>query len=264
MKPFRLVTASLLLVGLIGCVSGDQQRGTPHYNIVSVEDEWQLGAQLAANIAKRVQLVADPQALTYLQGIGERLVRQSRMANLPWEFHVINSPDFNAFAAPGGHIYVTSGAIRSMGSASELAGLVAHVLGHAVDRQSTAALSNQYGPRDLARIAGGINPTAYQDILNQVLSGGPSMRFSAADETAADDPAAKALQRAGYDPAGLVSMIQNVQATQGSNPGAQRFLAAHPLAAEMITSIQGQISKLPKKTGLITDEPEFHAVQGRL
>ncbi len=264
MRFNRLFAGALIAALALSCVSGDQKRGTRHYNVVSVEDEWQLGAQLAADIARREQLVTDAQALTYLHGVGERLARQSKMTNLPWEFHIIASTEVNAFAAPGGHVYLTSGAIRAMRSASELAGLVAHVLGHAVDRHTAAALSNQYGPRDLARIAGGSNRAAYQEILKQVTSGGAAMRFSATDETAADEPAANWLQQAGYDPHGLVSIIENLLAAQGANPSIQRFLAAHPLTTEMINPIREAISKLPKKPGLITDEPEFRAVQGRL
>lgn len=264
MKSCRSVMVLLVAATFaFACVSGDQQRGTRHYNIIALEDEWQLGAQLAADIARRVQFVGDPQSLTYLRGIGERLVRQTRVANVPWEFHIISSPEVNAFAAPGGHIYVTTGAIQSMRSASELAGFVEHVLGHAVDRQTAAALSDQYGTKNLSRIAGGSDRTAYDEILSQVLSGGAIMRFTAADERAADEATAKWLQGAGYDPNGLVSMIQGLQAQSG-NTGVQRFLAAHPVAADTISNLQAQISKLPKKSGLITDEPEFRAVKGRL
>jgi predicted Zn-dependent protease len=262
-KVFRQVAVVVTAAALaFGCVSGDQKPGTRHFNIVALEDEWQLGAQLSADIARRVQLGNDPQSLTYLRGIGERLVRQTRLANVPWEFHIISSPDVNVFAAPGGHIYVTTAAIKSMRSASELAGLVAHVLGNAVDRQTTVALSIQYGRKHLARIAGGSDRPAYDEILSQVLSGGTIMRFTAEDEHAADESTAKWLHGAGYDPSGLVSMIQGLQAQSG-NASVQRFLAAHPIAGDTISNIQTQISKLPKKNGLITDEPEFQAVKAR-
>lgn len=263
MRLFRPVAVVVTIAALaFACVSGDQKRGTRHFNIIALEDEWQLGAQLSADIARRGQLVSDPQSLTYLRGIGERLVRQTRLANVPWEFHIISSPDVNAFAVPGGHIYVTTGAIKSMRNASELAGLVAHVLGHAVDRQSTAALSNRYGRKHLGGIAGGSDRPAYDEILAQILSGGTLMRFTAEDERTADESTAKWLQGAGYDPSGLVSMIQGLQAQSG-NASVQRFLAAHPFAADAVSTIQAQISKLPKKSGLITDEPEFQAVKAR-
>ncbi len=258
--------AVIVLISLaIGCISGDQKRGTRHYNVIAVEDEWQLGAALSADIARQVQLVNDPQALTYLRALGERLVRQTTLSNLPWEFHIVNSPDAYAFAIPGGHVYVTTGAIKTMRTAAELGGLVAHELGHAVDRQTIAVLSARYGVRELASAANGGNPAIYKQVLSEVVPASPPMRFTSADEKTADDFAVKWLQNAGYDPNGLVGMIQALQALQATNAaGVQRFFAAHPLDNDSITEIRGEISKLPKKAGLISDEPEFHAAKDRL
>lgn len=261
---FRAVAVLAIVTFVFSCVSGDQKSGTPHYNMISIEDEWQLGAQLSADIAHRVQLVSDPQSLTYVREMGQRLVRQSRLQNLPFEFHIINSAEVNAFAAPGGHIYLTSGAIRQMHSASELAGLVGHIIRHAVDRHTTAALSKQYGTRELAKIANGSNTTAYNDILNQILADGPALHFTTADETIAEEFAPKWLQQAGYDPHGLVSLLQNLRAAQATNPSIQRFLANHPTGTDSLTRIESEIAKLPKKAGLITDEPEFHTAQSSL
>jgi beta-barrel assembly-enhancing protease len=258
--------AAILLIALaIGCVSGDQKRGTRHYNVVAVEDEWQLGAALSADIARQVQLVNDPQALTYLRSVGDRLVRQTTLSNVPWEFHIISSSEVDAFAIPGGHVYVTTGAIKAMRTAADLAGLVAHELGHAVDRQTTAALSAQYDVRELAHAANGNSPAVYQRVLAQSLPTAQPIRFTAEHEKVADDFAVKWLQGAGYDPNGAATMLQTLQAQQTTNAASvQRFFAAHPVSAEMIADIKAQVSKLPKKTGLITDEPEFHAAQGRL
>lgn len=265
MKSARRIAAVLLIALVFGCASSDQKRGTRHYNIVAVEDEWQLGAALAADIARQAQFVTDPQALTYLRTAGERLARQSTLSNLPWEFHIIVSPDVYAYAIPGGHIYITTGAFKSMRNASELAGLLAHVLGHAVDRQTTAALSSRFGLKELASAANGGNPGVYQQVLAQMLPTAQPPRFTAEEEKIANDSAVKWMQAGGDDPKGLVAMFQNLQAQQTANPAAvQKFFAAHPVSTETLADIQAQIGKLAKKAGLITDEPEFHAAQGRM
>lgn len=265
MKSSGRLAAVLLIALAVGCVSGDQKRGTRHYNVIAVEDEWQLGAQLSADIARQVQLVNDPQALTYIHSLGERLVRQTTLANVPWEFHIVSSSEAYAFAIPGGHVYVTTAAMQTTRTAAELAGLVAHELGHAVDRQTTAALSARYGVRELARAANGGNQQVYKQVLAELLPTAPPLRFTPADEKVADDYAVNWLQGAGYDPNGLAAMIQAFQAQQATSAASvERFFAAHPLGNEAIADIRAEVSKLPKKPGLITDEPEFRAAKGRM
>src|SRR6185436_8402187 len=116
---------------------------------------WQLGNQLAAEISSQVKIVNDPTG--YVSRIGQKIVAQTPMANMPWTFHLVDDPEINAFAIPGGHVYVNTGLINAANNASELAGVMAHEISHVVARHSTEQMSRQYGAQILAGLVLGQN-----------------------------------------------------------------------------------------------------------
>jgi hypothetical protein len=95
-------------------------------NYVSIEEEWQLGRELEADLARRLPLVDDATLERYVNDVGQRMVRQTNMANLPWRFHVVRDGEVNAFNVPGGLVYVHTGLLAKSGSAAEFAGALAH------------------------------------------------------------------------------------------------------------------------------------------
>lgn len=261
MKSARLIIIFAILVTL-GCGSTST---TPHFNMISVEDEWQLGAQMSHDLASQLQFANDPEALTYLRNMGERMVSQSSLATEPWDFQIVKNDEVNAFTIPGGHVYVNTGLIKAAHSASELAGALAHEVSHGVLRHGTQEMSRQFGINILANAALGKNPSTYQQVLAQVISGGATAKFSREQEKEADDLGVKLMHGAGYDPAGMANMFRTLLAEQKARPSAvQRFFATHPLTEDRIKDVEAQASKLPKKSNLITDEPEFHTIRERL
>src|SRR5437762_1524833 len=142
----RRIAVAITLALLLGCGSSATKF---KFNIIPVEDEWQLGANLARDVAHQVQLVNDAESLAYLRDMGTRIVAQIPPSNptstQTWEFLIVRDEAVNAFAIPGGHIYVNTGLIKSAHNASELAGVLAHEIAHVAMRHTTQQMSNEYG-----------------------------------------------------------------------------------------------------------------------
>ena len=251
------VVLALLLLGSCGS-SGGIGGGS-----ISLDEEWQLGNQMAAQVAQQVHIVNDPQALAYIRDVGERLHAQTPVANRPFEFEIVDDPSVNAFSIPGGHIYVNSGLIGTAGKADELAAVLAHEISHVVARHVIKQAEKQQEISAIGSILLGQNPGALQSLVAEVVAGGAMARFSRADEKQADDMGLDLMSRAGFDPHGMLDFFQRLLALQqGGNSSVARFFADHPGTQDRIDDINGKIAKMPKTSGIV-DEPEFQAIRGR-
>lgn len=258
-KPVRSLSVVVALLFLAGCGSGGGLGGG---SSVSLDEEWQLGNQMAAQVAQQIHIVNDPQALAYLRDVGERLHAQTPVANRPFEFEIVDDPSVNAFSIPGGHVYVNSGLIGTAGKADELAAVLAHEISHVVARHVIKQAEKEQEISAIGSILLGQNPGALQTLVAQVVAGGAIARFSRADEKQADDMGLDLMVRAGYDPHGMLDFFQRLLALQqGGNNSVSRFFADHPGTQDRIDDISGRINKMSKTSGIV-DEPEFQAIRG--
>ena len=258
MKPVvRSFSVVVALLFLASCGSGGGVVG----GSISLDEEWQLGNQMAAQVAQQVHIVNDPQAQAYLRKIGEQLHMQTPIANRPFEFEIVDDPSVNAFSIPGGHVYVNSGLIGTAGKANELAAVLAHEISHITARHVIKQAEQQQEISAIGSILLGQNPGALQTLVAQVLAGGAMARFSRADEKQADDMGLDLMTRAGFDPHGMLDFFQRLLTLQqsGSNAAA-RFFADHPGTQDRIDDISGRISKMSKTSGVV-DEPDFQAIR---
>ena len=259
MKHARHAAAFLIVFALTACggSGGD-------FNLISLEEEWQLGQQLSQDIARQVRLNNDPAVNSYIQQMGAKIVAQTSMANLPWHFHVVDDPEINAFAIPGGHVYVNTGLIKNADNASELAGVMAHEIHHVVARHSTEQMSRQYGLQILAGLALGQNPNELAALAANIVAGGTLARFSREAEEEADRLAVPAMARAGYNPQGMVTMFQELLEHQQRQPSSvEQFFSTHPLTQDRIKSVQNEIQKIGNPGGA-TDDGQFQSIQARV
>jgi predicted Zn-dependent protease len=250
------------LLFLANC--GSSSRGLSGGSSVSLDEEWQLGNQMAAQVAQQVHIVNDPQALAYLRDAGELLHAQTPVATAtrPFEFEIVDDPSVNAFSIPGGHVYVNSGLIGTAGKADELAAILAHEISHVAARHVIQQVEKQQQISTIRAILLGQNPGALQTLVAQVLAGGAMARFSRADEKQADDMGLDLMTKAGFDPHGMLDFFQRLLAlSNGGNGSVSRFFADHPGTQDRIDDITGRISKITKKTGVV-DEPEFQVIRG--
>lgn len=234
-----------------------------NFNLISLEEEWQLGQQLSQDIARQVRLNEDPAVNAYVRNMGQRIVSRTAMANLPFHFYVVNDPSINAFAVPGGHVYIHTGLIANADNASELAGVIAHEINHVVARHSTEQISRQYGLSILAGLALGQNPGQLSQLAAQLVAGGALARFSREAEREADELGIRAMAEAGYNPAGMASMFEELLEHQQRQPSSvEQFFSTHPTTQERVREAQRRAAELGNRG--TTDEPEFQAVKRRV
>jgi predicted Zn-dependent protease len=238
--------------------------GGGDFNLISIEEEWQLGNQLAADIARQVRFNNDPAVNAYVRDMGQRIVRQAAppFNSLPWDFHVVQDDSINAFAIPGGHVYVNTGLIENADNASELAGVMAHEISHVLARHSTEQLSRQYGLSVIAGAVLGQNPGQLSQIAAQIIAGGALARFSRDAEREADNIGIQAMAAAGYNPNGMASMFEELLEHQQSQPSrVEQFFATHPLTTDRIRDARSRAAQLGNRG--ITDEPQFQEIRAR-
>ena len=245
----------VLAMFLASCGSGGFGSGSS----VSVEDEWQLGQQMAAQVAQQMRVGTDP----YVTQVGNRLVSQTQYANLPFHFYVVDDPSVNAFAIPGGHIYVNRGLIAQADRANMLAGVLAHEISHVTQRHVIKQAENQQAIGAIGSILLGQNPNALAVLVANIAAGGAMARFSRADEKEADDVGLELMVKAGYDPHGMLDMFQKLLAMdQGGGSGAvARFFQDHPGTQDRINDIRNRIGN---RSGGIVDDPAYQTARRRL
>jgi predicted Zn-dependent protease len=259
-------TAAVALVTVIAlsCGSGG---GAGNFNLISVDEEWQLGQQLAQDVAKQVRFNNDPALNAYVTQLGQRLVAQTPAPynSLPWDFHVVEDPTLNAFSIPGGHVYVNTGLIAAAENASELAGVMAHEISHVTARHSTEQISRQYGLSVLAGLVLGQDPGALQQIAAQIVAGGALARFSRDAEREADELGIQAMARAGYNPRGMADMFRVLLANSQSNPSrVEQFFATHPTTESRIRDAEQMAVQIGTPAGAVTDEAGFQDAKRRV
>lgn len=266
MKSLTRATAiaplALTVLLLAGCGSGG---GGGDFNLISIEEEWRLGQQLAQDIERQMRINHDPAANNYVNALGQSLVRGTALGNLPWQFHIVEDPAINAFNIPGGHVYVTTGLIANADDAAELAGVMAHEIAHGVERHGTEQLTKNYGLSILAGLLLGQNPAVYQQILAQIIGGGVLARFSREAERESDRLGVQYMYDNGWNPEGMATMFETLLQNRERRPGSvEKFFASHPLTEDRIREVRAQIAKLPSKAGLRTDDPAYDSIRNRL
>ena len=255
---FAVALATLLTAG---CGSGG---GGNDFNLISIEEEWQLGQQLSQDIARQVRLSNDPTLNQYVRSMGQRIVSQTGAPfnQLPWNFYVVEDPAINAFAVPGGHVYVHTGLIANADNAAELAGVIAHEISHVTARHSTEQITRQYGLSVLAGMVLGQDPNALAQIAAQIVAGGTLARFSRQAEEEADALGIQAMAQAGYNPLGMATMFEELLEHRQGQPGrVEQFFSTHPLTEDRARVARQRAEQIGNRGAL--DELGFQAARQR-
>jgi predicted Zn-dependent protease len=261
----RSTSLAVALVTLLAISCGSGGGGAGDFNLISIDEEWKLGQQLAQDVATQVRLSNDPTLNNYVRSVGQKIVAQTPAPfnQLPWDFHVVEDPAINAFAIPGGHVYVNTGLIENSDNAAELAGVMAHEISHVVARHSTEQMTRQYGLSILAGLVLGQNPGQLSQIAAQIVAGGALARFSRDAEAEADELGIKAMAAAGYNPIGMATMFEELLEHQQSQPSrVEQFFSTHPLTAERASAARRRAEALGARGAL--DEPGFQQAKARV
>lgn len=205
-------------------------------NVVSVADEVQASNQMHGEVSKAMNIVEDPQLTTTVRRIGNRLVSALPEKTFDYQFFVVNDNSPNAFTIPGAKIYVHTGLMRFVSDESELAGVLAHEIGHAYERHPAKSMTRQMGLAQLSsRISG--NNAAIKQFALKIAGTGALNFYSRSDETEADRIGFDLLRRSGYKTDGLTRFLQKLITLQnGKQPPA--FLSSHPPTPERVAALE--------------------------
>ena len=229
-------------------------------NSYSVEQEWQLGQQIEAQLRTELPLTNDAALTRYVSDLGQRIVAQTGARSLPWRFYVVRDPAINAFNVPGGLVYIHTGLIAQANSASELAGAMAHEIAHGTARHGTARLSKANELNTVAGAVLGQSPNAAAAIAAQIAAQGAFARFSRNDEREADRLGVTYMAAAGYNPDGLAGLLEQLARQEGR--GGVAFFRSHPLSSERVQNVRA-LARGVARAGLRTDDAGFAAARRR-
>ena len=254
----RILAGALLAVTAAGCS-------------VSTQQEVQMGAQYSQQINAQLPLVQDPEVNRYINVLGDSIARlTSRGEELEWHFYVVNSPEVNAFAVPGGYIYVNRGLIERARNLSELAGVLGHEIGHVVERHTIKQMQQQQGAQvgvTLGCVLLNVCGTEIAQAGINVAGGALFAKFSRDDEAQADEVGIANVVRAGISPKGIPEMFQILLDERQSNPGAvDLWFGTHPTEESRIADTQAIINKIDPAIlrSLTYDSPRFHDFKTRV
>jgi len=242
-----------------------------HSNKFALGDDVKLGQEAAGQAEKQMQLVRDPELGDYLERVGQRLAAaiptEFQHPEFRYSFKVVNAKDINAFALPGGPMYVNSGMIAAARSEDEMAGVMAHEISHVALRHGTAQVTKAQKYQMLSgimgmggQILGGPLGTIAQ--LGSQGVGVYLLKFSREYETEADLLGARIMAGAGYDPRELANMFKTIEGQGGG--GSPSFLSDHPSPKDRVAKINQEAQALQINTAAIPDKHDFMIAQQRL
>ncbi len=236
-------------------------------NWISLEKQTAMGRQYANQVDQSSRLITDPVVTEYVNRLGQNLVRNSD-AKVPFTIKVIDDDTANAFALPGGFFYVNTGAIMAAESESELAGVMAHEIAHVAACHAAREMTRS----QLANLAslplifiGGWTGIGIQEVASLALPVS-FMKFSRNFESEADYLGVEYLYKSGYDPTGLISFFEKIEAMEKKKPGfLSKTFASHPQTPERVERTQHEIATiLPAKPEYVVDTSEFQQIKARL
>src|SRR6185503_2883778 len=228
-KAGRLLLPAALATAVATCATNPVP-GKSEISLLSESQEISMGQEAAKEVTASIQPVADDALQRYVSGLGTQLARASERPNLPWSFTVIDDPQVNAFALPGGPIFITRGILTHMNSEAQLVSVLGHETGHVTAKHSVHQMSQaqlaQIGLVAAIIVKPGL--AGFGDLASQGL-GLLFLKFSRNDETQADDLGFRYMTGAGYSPTEMAEMFRTLQRLGGGGEGrVPEWLSTHP------------------------------------
>jgi predicted Zn-dependent protease len=249
----------LLLVPLLVVTAGAAQ-----FALVSVEDEIQMGKEAQQQVRKEVPRFTDREVVNYVNGIGRRLTSRTTGPKYPYTFTVANYREINAFALPGGPVWIHRGAIAAAANEAQLASVLAHEIAHISQRHAADQITKRLVANGFIGLLGamlGSNRGAEAAQMGaRVLAGSYMLKFSRDDEREADTVGAAIMRRAGWDAREMAAFMTTLGREQGRDPASiEVFLSSHPAPAERAERLRKTV-----KAGGTRDSAAFRRVRARL
>jgi hypothetical protein len=253
--------------GRMGSKKGDTHF-KPGFNLFSPEQDIQLGRQSAQEVARQMPLLRDEQIVSYVKKLGAKLAAAAPGYKFPYQFEVTATKEVNAFALPGGFMFVNAGTIAAARNEGELAGVMAHEISHVALRHGTNQATKAYIAKAGLSVVTGVLGGSDSD-LGQVIAtiGGAGanalfLKFGRTAETQADLEGAHIMAEAGYDPRDMAAFFKTLQAQGGQR--APEILSDHPDPGNRIEAINEALPSLPVSPNPVRTTQEFEQIKARL
>jgi beta-barrel assembly-enhancing protease len=278
-----LLIVALMLVqlscrGLLGDKSGGETNTTaggrpaphftPGFNLFTPEQDVELGRQSAAKVSGQVPLLRDERIVNYVRTLGAKLAAKAPGYSYPYQFAVVASKEINAFALPGGFVFINAGALAAAKNEGEIAGVIAHEISHVALRHGTNQASKAYlaqaGLDILRSIAGG-KDTDLGDVVERIGGAGANMlflKFGRTAETQADLEGAHIMANAGYDPRDMANFFRTLEAKSGGR--VPQILSDHPDPGNRVAEINKLLPQLKLSQNPTHDTDAFRQVKALL
>ncbi|HET7631422.1 MAG TPA: M48 family metallopeptidase [Gemmatimonadaceae bacterium] len=232
---------------------------------VSTQQEVNLGAGYSAQINAQLPIIQDPAANLYLTALGDSIAHLADTRNLTWHFYLVDDTTINAFALPGGFIYVNRGLIAHATRLDELAGAMGHEIGHVTERHTVKTMKKQQGAEvgivGLCVVLGSCDNPLAANAIN-VGTSAVFAKFSREDEAQADSDGVANVIRAGISPEGMVDLFRVLlNARQTAPSTVDAWFASHPMEEDRIAHVQALIATYDPAVlkGLTTNTPAYDA-----
>lgn len=273
------LAATLTASGLAGCET-NPTTGRSQFNMISRTDEVKMGAELQPQFTQEMGgEVNDPVVRNYVTQVGSKMtvVTEGDAPSLPWTFTVVNDPIVNAFALPGGKVFISRGLMMEMTSEAQLAAVLGHEIGHVTarhinDRMVDANVANVLVTAASVGVGAATDSPVIADAAGQAFSVGGQMvvlKFSRDQESESDSLGMRYMTRVGYDPIGARQVQEILKRVSASSPKQPEMFLTHPLSETRIQRIDAELKKEPYKSMVgnpqyKTGEAEYAAIRARL
>jgi len=246
-QRLRILCVLCTLCAAAACAT-NPVTGEREFTLMSEAQEIAMGRESDAQVKAEMGIYNDPDLQKYVSDIGGRLAKLSERPALPWQFTVVDQAAINAFALPGGFIYITRGILPFLDNEAELAGVLGHEIGHVTARHSVRQYTRTIGGVAVLGALGVFVPAArpFGQISEQAL-GLLFLRYGRADELQADQLGARYEATGGWDPAGVPGMLSTLgllDEAAGDRKGVPNWLSTHPEPLARVAEIQPTVTKL--------------------
>ena len=234
--------------------------------LVSVGEEIEIGKQADLQVRQTMAEWRDSQTTAYVRRLGQQLSRGAPGPKYPYRFSVADYREINAFALPGGPVWIHRGVLQSATNESQVAGVLAHEIAHVARRhasdQLTKTMMANWGLSVLGAVLGNTGGAGTAQVAAGLLANGVFLKFSRDDEREADRVGAQIMAKAGWDPRGMIEMLEIVGRAQSRDPAAvELFLSTHPAPQERLREMRTAINP---RTGGRRDSSQFRSVKAHL
>jgi beta-barrel assembly-enhancing protease len=271
MSTFSKTPHVLAILGLIFVIAltanaaDSRSKLKPGWNLFSPQQDVEMGREVSRQAERELPMLNDRRANAYIDALGKRLAAHAPGEKYSYQFRIVNDSAINAFALPGGFVYVNRGALEAADTEAQIAGVIAHEIGHVALRHGTHQASTAYvAQAPLAILGGVLGSNSVGGVLAQLgvsfATSSLLLRYSRDAESQADLMGTQILHDSGYDPRAMVEFFEKIQAQ--SKGRAIQFFSDHPNPENRISNVQREIQRLGGlPPNARADSPEFHTVK---